>query len=642
MPDERGYTRQIMPRAAAPMPRPSAAQYGAEFGAELERTGETWHREALEDYAIERQKTADEELTGFLRGYAAHQENIDGIVREARKDGSTGHTIRMGEAWEAARGALLDGITDDRVRRRADQMFSEGGVRFRTGERTFEEASRVQRVTSDFSDWRSTTANRVRRLEKADDYTAAQREAAEAIDALDVGQDVKDKLHDETGQVYAISFLQGQIDRDPAVAKALVTAGAFDDVLEPQQVEALLNKSDVEIRSRAVVAAREASETKAAIREQIQTLEEADRQGITVPDEKYEEAAQLAQTLGDDSLSLKIEGLRSNSRLAKVYEGASPVQREQRQAELAGKADRTVEEDRELKWLDDHRGALDGRFNTDPAGFAAEAGEAPPPLDRPLDRARWARERSEAYGRPVPPITKNEAAQLQANFRAGRAGAVEVMDLLSTMPAAQAAQAARLVDPNDETLAVMVTLPKPYRQLALDGRDAGKARPGLVRDALRDDARLKEKTEGYDAQFEEALRSVPPAQRAAIKTVGARILFGMLDQSGGELTANAYWKAMNMALGQRTDGATPVGGLGRWGERPFLLPDGVSGAAFGNTARRLAAQDDGPVNPDGTPATIAGAYPVAIGNGLYEFRTAGGAVLKTRKRVAWQIRVSAK
>jgi hypothetical protein len=636
---EPGYRRQTAPRPAAAMPAASAESFGAGFGRQLEASTQQVHREQLQDYQIERREAADSEWAAFQHGFALHRENMDGIAREARKDGSGGHAARMREAWEASREGLVDGLKEDAVRQRATSMFEEARGRFVSGEATFEEGARVERVVTDFEAARDIGANRVRRLDKPEDYLAETSTMQEAIGGLNVAEDVKSKLLRETDQVFAVSFLRGRIDEDPTTAKALLTGGAFDDVLEPQQIDALLNRSDLEIRSLEVRAAREAAEAAAAVKEQIQTLEEADRQGIALPDEQYAAAAEAAAALGDDSLALKLEGLRANAGFAKVWEDATPLQREARLAELAGRTKRSAAEDRELKWLEDKSGSLDSRFNDNPAAFAARTGNPPPPLEDPAARAQWARERSAAYGRPVPPLTKNEAAQLQANFRSGRAAAIEVFDMLAAMPADQAAAAAQQIDPNDATMPVVAVLPRQYRQLALDGRDVLKTNAQLIKGALKEDPDLQEAVADFDGRFNDALRAVPPAQRAGILAVGARILAGVVDQSGGEVSADTYWKAMNMALGATGAGADRKGGLGRWGESWFLLPKGVSGEAFGAAVRR-AAKTGGPVNPNGSPATLSRTFPVAIGNGTYEFRTASGDPIGAADGGNWIVRVS--
>lgn len=639
MPQERGYGRQVGTPGAVGMPRPSAESYGAGFGAQLESSAGRLHNEQLQDYAIERKAKAESEWAAFQHGFALHRENMDGIAREARKDGSAGHAQRMDEAWNAGEEHLLDGLKEDSQRRQAQQLLDETRLRFVTGEAAFEEGARVDRMVTDFRAARDVSANRARRMESPGDYLEETRIQHSAIDGLGLSADVAKKLYRETDQVMAVSFLQGQIDRDPELAKAMLAKGDFDDVLEPAQLEQLLNGADVEIRRQAVAVDRAASQQKAEIRAQLQVVEEKQRQGIAVSDEEMAQATKLAGFIGDDSLALKFDGLRSDNAFAKAYEHATPLQREGRQTELAGKVKRTPQEDRELKWLEDKGPALDRRFNSDPVGYAAAAGDTPPPLDQPAERARWARERSQAYGRPVPPLSKQEATQLQVNFRAGRAQAIEVMDVLATMPAAQAAQAARQVDPNDHALAVMVTLPAAYRSLALDGRDAVKNNKTLLKP---DDPRVEEAMTEQRGFMVEALRNVPPEARQAVLTVGARIAAGLVDQTGAEISANTYFKALNMALGAEGNGRDRKGGLGKWGEHWFLLPDGVTGNAFGEAIRREAAAEGGPVNPDGSRATIGNAFPVSIGAGRYEFRTDDGAVVRTAKGAPWRVTVRPK
>jgi hypothetical protein len=188
----------------------------------------------------------------------------------------------------------------------------------------------------------------------------------------------------------------------------------------------------------------------------------------------------------------------------------------------------------------------------------------------------------------------------------------------------------------------MVTLPRQYRQLALDGRDAIKANPKIIssKDMAPDDAEL---IETYDARFAEALRSVPPAQRDAVLRVAGNIAAGATDQSGGALTPDTYWKALNMALGATGTGPDRKGGLASWGDHWFVLPDGVTPGGWGAAVQREARDGPNtPVNPDGSPASLQRAFPVAVGNGVYEFRTATGAVVMGSQGGPWRVTVRAK
>lgn len=648
MPEERGYTRQVETRAAAPMPKPTAAQYGAGLGREIEQVGETWQREALEDYAIARQKTADEQWTGFLKGYAAHQENISSVTLEARKDGSTGHAARMGEAWEAARSPLLDGISDDRLRNRAELMFDEGGGRYRVGERTFEDARRVERVTTDFDEWRATDANRVRRLDKPDDYMAAQRDAAIAIDTLDVGQDVKDKLHRETGQIYAVSFLQGVIARTPDVAKALIAAGSFDDVLEPQQIEALLNRSDVEIRTQQVAAARVAAAETKKVGDAIQIFEQDDTAGKSHEADEYDSAIAAARAIGDEPKANNLEALKRNSDFAKVWgpDNASPVEREQRMGELARKRDRSDAEDFELKYLQDKSGGWAEEWNKDPTGALTRSpgGDAPPAIDLE-DASSWSPRVKWAANRGVPPFSRTEAGVLQEQL-AKPGGEQTVLGALDAIPGGlERASAAEQIAPKDPLFQRLAQMPTQVRAVVRQGKKALDANPSFFK--VPGNPRVSEATAEADRRIAYALREVDQDFITGTQSAWRYYAAGNLAANGAtdgsalseDSGAGIVRNSLNVALGgeirRRPNGSKQwVGGLGDWRGRDVVLPENMTMTEFGSAAANDLGRkinSNPPVNPDGSRFNLfKGAFPVLLRDRVYGWRTGRGAVVRAK------------
>ncbi len=193
-----------------------------------------------------------------------------------------------------------------------------------------------------------------------------------------------------------------------------------------------------------------------------------------------------------------------------------------------------------------------------------------------------------------------------------------------------------MVDPSDDTLAVVVTLPDLYRNQARRGREALKADRKLLSDPMREDIELNEAVTSYSRQFDRALQAVPPDQRKAIHDTARQLAAGMVDKHGGTLTAELWRLSLNQAMGARGTGVNQRGGFGLWQGSWFLLPDGVTAREFGVAMRAKVAQG-GPVNPDGSPANIGRAVPVAVGGGLYEFRTGGGRVLRDKAGQPWRV-----
>lgn len=652
MPEERIYERQVTPREASGLPMASPEAFGAGVGRAVADLGGELHRGQVQAYRLERQQTADRELADFMHGFSLHRQNMDGIVREKRANaapGALGHTMETMEANEAAREGLFAGISEDGVRRRAQQMWDDYSGRLQDNEAGFEEAGRIDKMVQDVQVATDVAANRVRMGMDPAAYGEELKLGYAAIDALQgVPADTKAKLKRElVDQKYSAAFLNHLNDTNPQAAVAMIDAGTFNDALTPEQLERARNGALVEVRRGEAAAAQAANMEKAQTRETIATVEEQARQGVDVSG-ALPGLIQAAEAMGDTSKAESLRGLLADSAFAKIWGPVSPAERAGRMTELGNKANPSAADQRELAWLRDKSPALDAKFNADPVGFAlvnAPEGQKPPTLDfsDPASiaaRSQWAAAASQAYGRPVPPLSANEAAALRDQYATGRAGRIDVMDNLALLPARQAAIAARQVDPNNEQLRVMVTLPRGYRSLALDGEEALKGNRALLK---VDDDDEKATIDTQNARFAEAMRGVDPAQRRAILLTAGQIEAGLLARAGGERDAGLAWRALNMAMGAIGTGSDRKGGLASWSDHWFVLPDGVTPKAWGIAVQRAAATGKTkPVNPDGSPALLRNARPVMVGNGVYEFRTAGDATVFGSDGKPWRVTVRPK
>lgn len=639
-----GYQAQVNPSAAAPLPATSAEAAGAGIGRALEQIGAEAHRGQVQGHVRERQLNADREWAEFQRRYAEGRENIAGYTRQARLEADVGHTEKVGKAWTTLRDGLVDGITDRDVLRKAEVVLKDFGSRLRTAEADFEVLAVGKRNVENVRDTLNVAANRTRRLESPEDFAEEQKAMYGLIEGLaSVDRDTREALLEEADQVLAVSFLQGMTDRDPVMAKGLLDSGAYDEVLTPQQVEALRNGTEVEIRRAEAEAERQQAQQVAAFKGQVRQVKELDRQGIDVS-EYLPQLAQQAAALGDQTLALELDGMAANSAFARIYEGQPPVVIERRIAALRGVDNPNAQQQRELKWLTEKQGALGQRFDSDPVGFAISKGgaNAPPVIDFQdpatlAERGRWAQTYSEAVGRPVPPLTKAEAAGLKANFEAGRSGEVEVMDLLSRMPAREAALAAKQIAPNDPELAVMVTLPKGSRDLAQAGKEILRADRSFISKQVKEDLDLSEATSAITAQYTNALRSLGPTRRSAIHDTALRIMAGAMDKHGAPPRADLWRQSLHLALGGTGRFGQGKGGFGHWADDNwFLVPPGMTQTEFAQAAFRAAAKGrNRPVNPDGSPASLRQLVPVAVGPGEYEWRTRSGEVVRDGKGRPW-------
>lgn len=640
MPLARGYDSQIMPQDAARPVTASPEAFGAGIGQALERAGDGLHRSQLRSFQVEKQVTADQENADFAHKFALHRQNMDGIVAETRANaapGAAGHVEQVMEANEAARETMLEGLTDPAVQRRAQQQWDEYSTRLHDGATTFSAVAGANKLVQDVKGLTDVGANRVRQGVDPQAYIEEVKQAYAAIDAMrGISADQKAQLRrEQVDQKYGIAFLNHMVDTNPRGALDQLDQGAFNDVLEPAQIDQLRNAAGVEIRRGEAAAQHAVNLQKAEIGQKVGVLEEADRQGIALPQADYDAAITQLTAIGDADRALKIEGLRDNARFAQIYEGQSPVQRQQRLAELQAKKNPSAPEQREIKWLTDKSGALDSRFESDPTGFAianAPAGMRPPAGDVINDpavmagRASWAARASVAYGRPVPPLTKSEADQLKANKARGEDQVLRTLDAIGDP--VQRLAAARQIDGADTAFQHMALINPHTRPTIRAGADKLKSDPKFLTVNAKEDPGRDEAFKAWEVKTRVALKEMGIPDQDATLAIAKQFLAGTLSHSGGDVnavTGNMLDLGLRVALGGSIKNGKPIGGLGNWGGRPFVLPETDGNPDFGARVTRWlqGRAKNPPVNPDGSPIAIRDLTPVLIGPGRYRWEAGG-------------------
>lgn len=621
-----GVFARVTPQAGASLPRARPDAFGAGVAAGVRELAGTLQ-------ARDRDLRRTEQSTQANLDSATLRVEMDDAVREARQSFNPEHAAQIEQVWQERQTALLEGISDSEVRSRTKVALANYGAALVSRERDWATLRGQEVATDNFRDAARISANRVRRLENPEDYASELLLQIDAIDGLPASDKVKDALRDETEQEMAIAFLQGRIEADPRLAKGMIASGAFDDVLSPSQIESLLNGSDVGIRRLEVAERRGSAEREAAAREQIQVLEEADRQGIILPPEQFDQAAALAIELGDPSLSLKLDGMRANRQFAQIWGNgnANPAQRGARIAELAGLQKRTPDQDRELKYLQDKGGELDAAFERDPVAAIAEQSGAPAvDLADPASlqaRLQWSREQGRATQRYVPPLARSETGPLRDLFERRQFG--QLFDTLDNFDKRGRQEVAAMIAPDDLQFQETATLTRQFRDQVVSGREVLKANPKIL---VPEDINSEEGMALIEAEFAQATRSMDRAQAEAIRQNGRAIMAAIIQQTGAAPEPARLRQAFQRALGMRGNGAQETGGMKRWGGTGewFMMPDGLTQQDFGNAVFGFARQnrDRLPVNRDGSVADLRQLTPVAIGGDLYEFHSSGGSVAR--------------
>ncbi|MED5545623.1 MAG: hypothetical protein VYD90_10255 [Pseudomonadota bacterium] len=628
-----GYESRIMPQAATVAPALDAQSFGAGFGAQLAQAGDEAHRREVRRYQLERQQTADQEASSFAHAYALHRQNMDGFVQQLRTNPTRAdygeHVAQVEEADQAARAAMLDGITETSVRMRAEQQLDDYRVRLVGQEGEFAAGQRAAKTRLDAQAVMDLGANRVRHADNFSTWTGEIEDWHGYVEGLQgITPAQKQAFIREGEQAYTVSFVNHLNDTDPASALAQLDKGVFDSFLSAAQIDQLRSGSQVEMRRLEAAAAHEANLQKAAARESIATLKEKASQGIDVSAD-LPGAIAAAQAMDDTSTVAELQGLVRDNAFARTWGASPPLAREQRLLALKGKpaGERSEDEQAEIKWLTDKKSSLDSQFDSDPVAFAAATapdGYAPPAIVdwTPTElqaREAWMRKASGAYG-SMRPLSGAEVSALQERASANDQGYRKVLASLGKgFSGRTAMQAVRQVLPGDNFASTAVALYPALQRQALDGRDLRKANPGILKPL---DDKEGEAIARLKAGFHQMLRTSPAAQREGIIDVAEAISADALNKNGlssDQMTRAMMLRTLDSALGSRGEGAAKTGGIGFWGGHMYLVPDGVTKSGFERAVTRALSGGATPVNPDGSPASLRNAAPVAIGGGKYQF-----------------------
>ncbi|KPH66324.1 hypothetical protein [Novosphingobium sp. ST904] len=634
MAQETGYEARVMPTAAAPLPMASARTYGGELADTVGQVAQDVHQREIRAYQVRRQQTADQESSDFAHRFALHKQSMDEAVREIRASPTAAdyadHVERVAKADDDAREQLLDGITEDSVRRRAAAQLDDFRTRLVGSEGDFAEGQQIAKTRLDAQAVKQLGANRVRRSENGDEFKEELQDWHSYVDGLQrLTPAEKQAIRREGEQEYAVAFVNHLNDTNPALALASLDAGQFDTLLSPQQIDQLRNGSQVEIRRVQAATAEQQRAEITRFRETVATVKSQIERGEDHTAELPGLAAQ-AEAYGDTSTASDLRGLSETADFMKVWGQRSPLIRQQRIAELQAipEGKRSSSQSVELKQQLQHKSSLDSAFASDPAEWAltnGAAGNGPPDLgsfsaNEVAARAKWVRSAAKSYG-SMEPLTKAEAASLGRRAQESDAGLYEVLGNLSAFPIDLARQAVRQALPDNDLAGVLMGLPEVTWRQAVNGRETRKVHPRIL-DSDDDDetGRINGVRQGAFG----ALSVLPSRRRAAVIDAANNIAAEALASNGTyekQMTSAMMARALDAALGATGSGASKKGGLGWWGDKIYLLPNGITQSGFESAINQFirANPQDLPVNPDGSPIDIRKARPQAIGNDQYRF-----------------------
>jgi hypothetical protein len=645
MPQEVGYRQQVGTAAPANLPDANPGAFGAGIGAGLADIGGALHNSEMRAIQIERQQKADSEAADFSAKFARIREAADQASIDARNNaqpGGAGHADAIGKWYDEQTTSLIDGITDDRVRRSAQTQLQEFGGRLRSNEYQWQEGKRVGKVVTDTRETMQAASNRARRSYDPGAFAEELKIGRASIETMPgVPADVKEQLTREWDETVTVGFFNGVIDTNPKGVAPLLDSGQFDDMLSPQQIERLRSGAELEVRRVDAAAKAEATHAVVLKKEQLATRRAELDAGAGTPQD-WAGLATEYEALGDTSSAVTARTRGTTMAAGMAFRGEMPAQLDTRIAELNAKQQAgglTATEAATRNGLIDLRGQTVGMLNQ-PGGA--------------LKVLQW------STGKPIAPIDPNDPASMrargaQATAAAQTAGRAVIEPILDTeLPtfrdlahgtAQQRMQALQIIQQFGSPQAIAGAA----AQIA--GRDDGALRiasqlpTAIARDVLRGEETLKTQPAVWNNQraaadfqswYGRALGFVGGTYRSDVMAA-AKAYYAQRAVDGGETAYNPsrFAEAVETVMGK------PM----RWGasRSTVIVPRGMDPkqveqrfARSDAAAYRRASGGHVPRWSDGSSMNrgdFAKLIPVAVdGAGHYGFRRVGSGDLLQDER----------
>jgi len=436
-----------------------------------------------------------------------------------------------------------------------------------------------------------------------------------------VPQDAWAVLVREGSQKILISGLRGE---EPERRKAVLDSHVLDEWLTPEQVNALGNEADSDIRRKQNEAEAAARVAKAEDVEYVDDVLDRINRGYPVADEEYAEAKTRTTRSGLDKRGRDLDDAFVGKQVNKEWQNATPAQMDARIKVID--ADLAKAGDKGSPTLVAERAALDKLLTerkkqvaNDPLAVGAAMGIRVEPIDwaNPASvaaRRKAADATARAMGVPAKYFTDEEAAELGANATTP-AGQLAIARQIRQLGPRAATAAAQQVLPGDSLFAYSMGLRPELQASVYRGVGLRKEFP-VAEDKAQ---QIWRETTGN------ALASMPAASREAAYLT-AKELYRQAASSKGkdEFDPVLYRGAVREALGGNPSNRT--GGVGEWNGAKILLPSDMSQQQFdarlsGWKPTRAYRADKSKISGTELRARFT---PVLQPNGRYQFRSARG------------------
>jgi len=652
MPQEIGYRQQVQGAAPARLPDASPAAFGAGVGAGVAQLGGSLQNAELRSRQIERKISADQAWSDFATRFADTRSQIDRARIDARTNaaaGGAGHTQAMEETFDAATQGLADGLVESEQRNRAREMIASYRGQIVDDAYGWETGKRVEKMVTDN---RSAIDKATARIFTSGDPKSYAQETQALVDSVSgltgVPADVREKLLKEGNEKLAIAYGNHLIDSNPALAKAAIDAGVFNDVLDGQQLDRLSNGAHAQIRANEAQARAQAAAEAAAAKEDLAAQEVSLRAGAGTYQDRMAIADRF-EALGDKSKAAEWRGQAQQFGTVQATADWYPPSLNARVAALRAKQGEKglmPAEAHELGGLETQSRITDEML-AKPGGalLKLEYGtrRAVPPLN-PADpasmraRAQVARVAAQQAGRAtIEPFKPDEMPALKDLMEKGAGGRVQVLQALAGFGDAAVIDGAahQIAGRGDGAFRIA------SRMLSYP---AGMAvAQAIVRgDEVRDkqpwtEPMMKKAKADFFKYYGPALKGIMPPGYVNDLFDGAVGYFASRT-NGGAYDAGRFAEAVETVLGRNGGhgGKAVVPGLGIVIAPPTMAPDAMMARFQKATGPDYNAAAGGrhPVFGDGTPMTrpqILRMLPTLLPDQRYGFRAPNGALVHDDK-----------
>lgn len=660
---------QIYDNNVVPLPQTTGARFVAAdnnggvagaIGAGLQGVGKALDQRAdvlAETHAHEEAAASGLELQQVLQS----TDTLEQAYQAGKVEGAPASGAGLQEAvlghYDEQVGALVGQIQNKDVRGRVQAQAAE--YRRNYASRTYhaEEAALGAYFADQNSETTALAANRLRESNDPADLSASLTDLRDIIASYSVAGDKKSALTKWTEATLTRSFLDGQIERDPHNALALLDQGVGAK-LDPNIVDQLRDEAHAAIRSQEAQARAEASHQTAVQKDRLGAIEQGLEAGGGTAQDRFAVAQQYAQ-LGDQSKAAEWQrkGLEFG-----VVQGTKDWTIPQMDATIVqliakqgGKEGLTAAEAAQLNGLRAQRAQSAARLNQ-PGGALLQLQYATGKPVAPLDyrnpatlrqRANDATAAAQTYGRGiVEPLLPEEVKPLQDLLAKGdvasRAQALRIITAFGS-PAAIRGAAGQITGDGDGAFKVAATrsLGPAGSSVAmhiLGGPDALKANPGVWQAANPNDpTKLVPAEDPARAIFNEYIPALaglgPDAANDTYEAAKDYYASKMTAAGKTQFNADTWRQAVDTVIGgYNQDGQGYRGGTAMFqGQHRVVIPEGWTGEGLFRRFARATGDDwakagggHDPVWPDGSKVysgQLSQLVPVWVGGTSYVFRS---------------------